>query len=206
MTTLKSLVDETTNIKNDIVECRDTLRDILISKNIEASDDENKLSTLIDKVSKLGEYDDSKLWLYEEGNEYTNVTGGWNVECKHKDYVSGGKVEKSSKSIKLIGGNTGSSQQYGASFSKKIDFTNYNKLCLNCLEFQNKTQYSHNGGGFFGVVTTNTNWNSVIANTEVKSTGVLSVDIKNVTGLNYVALLGGNNSSFITVNQVWLEK
>ena len=28
MTTLKNLVDETTNIKNDIVECRDTLKQI----------------------------------------------------------------------------------------------------------------------------------------------------------------------------------
>ena len=53
MTTLKSLVDETTNIKNELVECRDALTQILINKKIENLGSENKLSALINEVSNI---------------------------------------------------------------------------------------------------------------------------------------------------------
>lgn len=53
MATLKSLVDETINIKNELVECRDTLKQILINKEIEVLESENKLSNLIDEVREI---------------------------------------------------------------------------------------------------------------------------------------------------------
>ena len=58
MATLKSLVDETTNIKNEIVECCDNLKDILVNKDI-SCDNTDKLSTLIDKV---GDIELGKKW------------------------------------------------------------------------------------------------------------------------------------------------
>ena len=52
MATLKSLVDETTNIKNELVECHATLKNNLVEKGIEVSS-YDKLSYLVDDVKKL---------------------------------------------------------------------------------------------------------------------------------------------------------
>lgn len=53
MATLKNLVDETTNIKNEIVDCHSNLSRILTSKNVEVSEEDNKLSSLIDKIEDI---------------------------------------------------------------------------------------------------------------------------------------------------------
>ena len=52
MATLKSLVDETTNIKDEIVECRDNLRQTLIEKGVECNS-QDKMSNLIGKIDNL---------------------------------------------------------------------------------------------------------------------------------------------------------
>ena len=49
MATLKSLVDETTNIKDELVECYTNLKNNLIKKGVECSDSD-KMPNLIDKV------------------------------------------------------------------------------------------------------------------------------------------------------------
>ena len=52
MATLKSLVDETTNIKNELVECYTSLKNNLIEKGVECSDSD-LMSTLIGKVANI---------------------------------------------------------------------------------------------------------------------------------------------------------
>ena len=52
MATLKSLVDETTNIKDELVECHANLKNTLIKKGVECSDTD-KMSNLIDKVENI---------------------------------------------------------------------------------------------------------------------------------------------------------
>ena len=49
MATLKSLVDETTNIKNELVECHNNLKNNLNAKGVEVGS-LDKLSTLILKL------------------------------------------------------------------------------------------------------------------------------------------------------------
>ena len=49
MATLKSLVDETTNIKDELIECHNNLKNNLIKKGVECSEDA-KMSSLIDEV------------------------------------------------------------------------------------------------------------------------------------------------------------
>ena len=51
MATLKSLVDETSIIKNELIECYTNLKSTLIRKGIDASN--LKLSKLIEKTSEL---------------------------------------------------------------------------------------------------------------------------------------------------------
>lgn len=52
MSTLKNLVDKTTNIKNELVECHSNLKNNLIEKGVECSDTD-KMTSLIDKVDSL---------------------------------------------------------------------------------------------------------------------------------------------------------
>ena len=52
MATLKNLVDETTNIKNELATCHTNLKNNLISKGVECSD-ADKMSSLIDKVNEF---------------------------------------------------------------------------------------------------------------------------------------------------------
>ena len=52
MATLKQLVDETTNIKNDIVTCHTNLKNNLTEKGVECSDTD-KMPILIEKIKNL---------------------------------------------------------------------------------------------------------------------------------------------------------
>ena len=52
MATLKGLVDETTNIKNEIKTCHINLKNNLIEKGVECSNND-KLSSLVDKISNI---------------------------------------------------------------------------------------------------------------------------------------------------------
>lgn len=52
MSTLKQLVDETTNIKNELISCHTDLKTNLIYKGIEVLEND-KMSTLIDKVRTI---------------------------------------------------------------------------------------------------------------------------------------------------------
>ena len=105
MTTLKNLVDETTNIKNDIVECRDTLKQILIDKNTLGIENENKLLILIQKVNEFADLPPKVLYLYKEGNEYSDVTGGFSVKWRYST-TTASTVTKNSNYLRLYVPNT----------------------------------------------------------------------------------------------------
>ena len=53
MATLKSLVNETTYIKNELVACHTNLKNTLIKKGVECSEDD-KMSSLVDKINSIG--------------------------------------------------------------------------------------------------------------------------------------------------------
>ena len=118
MTTLKQLVNETTNIKNELTRCYDNLRANLTNKYVEVSNND-KLSSLISKVldintykkiagtekvymSDSNEYSSSntssfeKLKTYEINDNFesarfnfTNTSGGGYIKC---EYVQDGKI------------------------------------------------------------------------------------------------------------------
>ena len=78
MATLKSLVDETTNIKDELVECHTNLKNNLIAKGVECSDND-KISSLIDKVNNINPAtkvcisDNVLLKMVSAETEYTSV-------------------------------------------------------------------------------------------------------------------------------------
>ena len=62
MSTLKQLVDETTNIKNELITCHANLKNNLIEKGVECSDTDKLLSL----VGKVGEIELGKKWASGE--------------------------------------------------------------------------------------------------------------------------------------------
>ena len=62
MSTLKQLVDETTNIKNELRTCHSNLKSNLIEKGVECSDTDKLLSL----VGKVGEIELGKKWASGE--------------------------------------------------------------------------------------------------------------------------------------------
>ena len=69
MATLKSLVDETTNIKNELVECHSNLKNNLIAKGVECNDTDKMLS-LINKVENI---ELGRKWISGTSNYASNT-------------------------------------------------------------------------------------------------------------------------------------
>ena len=109
MATLKSLVDETTNIKNELKTCHATLKNNLIEKGVECSEDD-KILDLITKVESLTNYTafpGTSIVLATRPTRYTcpssyghfyNYTvvhgGGLRISWYMQNYVNGNACNK----------------------------------------------------------------------------------------------------------------
>ena len=81
MATLKSLVDETTNIKNELKECHTNLKNNLIEKGVECSDTDKMLS-LIGKVkntSLFSKISDNILFSWEDIRKIDVISSDYNA-------------------------------------------------------------------------------------------------------------------------------
>ena len=89
MATLKSLVDETTNIKNELKTCHANLKNNLSAKGIEVSS-EDKLGALVDKIPNIKGY---TLTNVDTGNTLTfgtykkTLTTYSSGKGTHKEFV-----------------------------------------------------------------------------------------------------------------------
>ena len=90
MATLKNLVDETTNIKNELKTCHINLKNNLVEKGIEVSSGD-KLATLVEKVKNtqyIEGYDKLPQWYKAELEGQLNFKDVW-IACKTKcNYAS----------------------------------------------------------------------------------------------------------------------
>lgn len=193
---LKDLVDRQELLTNSIEAQKNTLKSILESKNVVVSEEENKLSILIDKVNEL---DDGKLWLYRDGNEYTDLTGGFDVLGHNLSYCTSQKTPYLKLTNKLSGGN------WHAGFYNKIpiNVTGYSKLKFNLMEYYAGS--SPNDYAFY--VTKDT---SIAAKDYAlvtgQTTGIIELDISNINGPVYLRFRPFCYGSYIVVDKIWLEK
>ena len=99
MATLKSLGDETTNIKNELKTCHTNLKNNLIAKGVECGDSD-KISNLIDKVGDITSFLTQGLVSVEILNLGTmpNDTK-WSALANDKLVILGGSNTNASKSI-----------------------------------------------------------------------------------------------------------
>ena len=209
MATLKNLVGETTNIKDEIVECRDTLKQILIDKKIEDLENENKLSTLIDKVNELP---NKKLWLYKNGDECIDVTGGWELVKKRVQGGDNCTIIKNADNIKTTSISSANFPTIcGMATKNSIDLSSYTKLYF-------ELGYTYAKSKVFECGTLNNkNIENNLANADYFSAYstvsssvdrcILCVNISNIKSSFIGATAGANyDTQTITLYNVWLEK
>ena len=203
MATLKSLVDETTNIKNEIVKCHSNLSSILTSKNVKVTE-EDKMSDLIDKVDLLYV---SPLYLYKDGNEYLDVTGGW-LQTYNTAGSYGVFTKKEDSMYLECRGNTVVNQ---ISTSNKISFVGYSKLNIEWTVSLNTV----NAFSYIIVKDTNNSWSTGLSYTRRDGpTSNKFVDTINISSLqsSYFPVIvattnySTSNVALVTVSKVWLEK
>ena len=196
---LKDVIDRQELLNNSIEIQKNNLKSILESKNVEVTE-EDKMSDLIDKVDLLGEYNDDKLWLYKDGDEYTDVTGGF---VSHQGQSKPPTLTKTSSYMEYKA-QSGSytSGNYGTNLP--INVTDYSLLKF---EVETLNMGSTHYGCNFGL-TTNKDMDSSVAAIQIttnKSKHIISLDISSISGLNYVySDTTYNNTS--RIYKIWLEK
>ena len=208
---LKELIDRQELLTNAIEVQKNNLKSILQSKNVEVSEGENKLSTLISKVSELGEYGDGKLWLYKDGDECIDVTGGFEYTVKSYGNADA-KSQKLSDRISTTVSYSNGAYAYDAKWQSKkmFDVTEYNKLCVEA-DSVGTSQYVYFVPGLSQDDTPG-NQTAYISYSNIHSVPkqVKSVDISNLKGMHNFKMLISLSviSSPCTNNiyKIWLEK
>ena len=210
---LKELIDRQELLTNSIEVQKNTLKSILESKNVVVSDSENKLSILIQKVGELGEII-LPLYLYKDGDECVNLTGGWVLNTVATSSYGKIQLEKNEAYIKLItpsGSTSGTTSRGFVITSNYINVTNYNKLKFEVLANINGTQ-THDRLIFeiknsSGTSLTKKAYKSY---TNERTTEIL--DLSTITGNVTVQVYldddgtSSNPKHYIEIYKIWLEE
>lgn len=193
------------------------LSSILTSKNVEVSE-EDKMSDLIGKVDLLGDYTE-KLYLYKDGDECIDITGGIEILFKWEvaNYGNESFGTKYSNYIRLeANGVTSQESGIGAYTANKIDLTEYSRLCFEYLS----ENFAHSYGVMFSASSDKPTScykgdNKVAYVFETKDPTnkitTLTIDISRITGSYYisgVARASGATTCNADLNiyKIWLEK
>lgn len=166
----------------------------LASKGVMPNPDD-KIKELVDKVLDIEGRE--LLYLYNEGDECEDATGGWYggqlIDTTATDM--GGTFTKKLNMFELVGSNL-----YAISHNNKIDVTGYNKLYVKC---------DRSGVGAFNLVVSESRFVQVETDARSEVTGdatndILELDISKVSGEKYITLFCWKKVA--NIYQVWLEK
>lgn len=113
---------------------KDMLSSILTSKNVEVLE-EDKMSDLIGKVDLLGDAPPPPLYLYKDGDECTDVTGGWGHSYLYNasyNITETPILQKNSDHIYMEQhqGSTAMGQRSAITTKNSISLSNYSKLLV----------------------------------------------------------------------------
>ena len=204
MPTLKNLVDEVVNIENEIVECRDTLKQILIDKKIEGLENENIIPNLINKVNDLENPNANKLWLYKDGVEYSPISS-FPLKVSH----TRGTEDIGQSYIQISCTSNNSSVMSRIGFTNLVDLSLYKRIYIE-WEFTR----SHVANNIFSelVISSSKDFNTgVISSVSDLNIGkkISSIDISNINSSAYISVFlscYGLSSQTINIYKIWLEK
>lgn len=137
--------------------------------------------------------------LYDNGDEYVNVTGGWTYATNDNGYV----LTKNATSMSMQ--STGSVQVV-AYHNYPVDITRFKTVSLN-------VNYSDSHGGLHAHLVAakisgfNMGDNSV-AKTEFRTSGMITLNVENLTGKHYIGVvapaIGAGYTISVTINAVKL--
>ena len=208
---LKELIDRQELLTNSIEVQKNTLKSILESKNVEVSEEENKLSILIQKVNKLV---DVKLWLYKDGDECVDITGGWDFNNFSYTDTFQKNIERLTKQANSLYGELSTYwSAYYRGTTEKINLSKYNKLYCMLDKFTAASNsfvqlYVSSDEANYGVKKPVAS--AFIFDSSVNT--VLEIDLRDINS-SYNVFIGIFNSSAsggtganVTVSKIWLEK
>jgi hypothetical protein len=122
--------------------------------------------------------------LYEPGNTYDGITGGW-----ENWFSSGGSFVVGASSLNFNYSESGGGSGTPLATKKKIELTGFSELSVKVTNFTK----SNNGMFWFGVTDTTYSDNSALSNgfiahTVVTADGKWSVDVSELSGEYYIVL------------------
>lgn len=132
--------------------------------------------------------------LYEAGDEYSDITGGWLV------------YGESSKNTATIQTGAWSGGQGLVRTKNKINLNGYSKLCINVTAVTKSCSISVSSNAYANGKTAYEGGSHAVWKT-ISSTGVNTFDISNVNDSYYVMVgdWSESNSYNCTFNKIWLE-
>lgn len=142
----------------------------------------------------------STAWLYRNGDEYEDVTGGWTSSGYTNNSVTMQGGEKRSNSLYFV--NTGTDNYVG--------FGTDNTVNLNSVNFIKVEVVSGSFGGYDALLLTKSKTNYAVSANEVKElrltdTGTFALDVSEITTSVYIMLRCGAGTT-LEIGKVWLEK
>ena len=165
--------------------------------------------SLVWRVRKDGAWVVPRLDLYTPGNVHSTLTGGWSAGSVGGEGNSYARVSGSYMELRVEKSNYGGPSYVGIATNKKVDLTNYNRLCVRMKRAGGTgTSYGYRGGA--DAIRTKTYGlafpTPVIANDQ--SVQEIQADISSAEGEYYV-IVSGNGGVYSTydlfyVYEVWL--
>ena len=144
------------------------------------------------------------LILYDSGDEYTDITGGWSGFACYSG-TSKGTFTKNSSSIYIKSNGSKGAQSIAAAPANKIDITDISTLKVNVTSFNVQSEYRS-----YFILSSSRNTSSVnnsVATKEITGTGETELDISGLSGSYYVIVynraIDGANTYELTFNRVY---
>lgn len=145
-----------------------------------------------------------RLYLYKLGDEFTDITNGWNATLSDYTHKYGTYLR-----VSRHANNDGT---FGGYFStgKAIDLTEYNNLC--CYATLDRTHNRINGiVGIVSSATTGSFTSPYQRDAEAYTSSeteaqIIKADISGLTGMHYIHFVAGTPiSSYGCADEIWLE-
>lgn len=141
----------------------------------------------------------SRLYLYYKGNEYEEITGGWQVGFLAGTDATVGKAEKKEEYVEVE--TWGYWCGCGMESKKAISVTPYSKLKVEIIDCT-----WEDISGYEQVALTCQGINQIVYRENISSgSGIYEMDISNITGLSIIGIQLGNGTRG-KIRSVWLEE
>ena len=145
---------------------------------------------LVDSATQYDIELEYKLWLYKDGDECENITGGW---------IATGNVTKNDTSVRLL---TNSSNYINTVNS--VDITGYTKLMVQFTENTASSWLIAGRGYDSRYIAGSSDYKNADGQMVLNQIGILEVDLDTSASNNWISIRG-NTSGYATFDKVWLD-